>query len=389
MLDINATKPNLVGSTSNTIHMAVNTFERNRYACRPNTKLVAALVESCRTDSPVTCGNCLKVVKRAHVLADRMMDAIDAGITEAEEHHAADVKAFESGQRDRFAFSKGLSSRERIQRSRDNSIGYWFDRGDVDAVGSAAWAARRWELETAYLAQLVAQDFDAATIEQQARVEADRAERVHETLETINEGLRRGRRTAAVGEKWQAMLDLEHGYAQELALASGVQLLTAGEWQRRLDAIAKGRAEAATGRVEGQRPPYPVDDPNWLRCSLSLSSVTDRLAEKSARMADLLSVPAVLSTMQLWDLGMAAFDHQRNMDIIHARVIGECPGCYRDRETHGWTHRTTCPAYLRTGDGFVPADGPMSPDAIRRHWNPTDTEASTPESRYVDQWIGR
>jgi len=78
MLDINATKPNLVGSTSNTIHMAVNTFERNRYACRPNTKLVAALVESCRTDSPVTCGNCLKVVKRAHVLADRMMDAIDS-----------------------------------------------------------------------------------------------------------------------------------------------------------------------------------------------------------------------------------------------------------------------------------------------------------------------
>ena len=65
-------------------------------------------------------------------------------------------------------------------------------------------------------------------------------------------------------------------------------------------------------------------------------------------------------------LRMAAFDRQRNLDIIHARVIGQCPGCFRDSE--GWAHRVSCPMYFRGGAGFVPVTEAWSSEEIRKFW---------------------
>jgi hypothetical protein len=358
---------NLIGTTGNTVHLPVNTFGQDRYACRPNSRqLMAEFVMTSRTDSAVTCKSCLKVIERAEALAHAWLDAITAGMAEAEVHHTNDVAAFESGQRDRLlSYFHGTITRARLAEIRFGQIGYWFRRGDVDAMNSAAWAYRRLVLETAYLAQLAAQDFDAATIEQQERVEADRAERVHETLETINEGLHRARRTAAVGEKWQAMLDLEHGFALQLATAAGVHIVNEGEWterQRRLERVAEGQRQAAAGRQDGERPLYPVDARDWLASSLSMLSIHERAAEHQQKLAKLLDTPGELDSMDFWDLGMAAFDRQRNLDIIHARVIGQCPGCYRESVTQKFGHRASCPMYLM--------DGPleMDTDDVREYW---------------------
>jgi hypothetical protein len=356
---------NLVSENGKTVHLPVNTFEQNRYACQPRVGLVRHLEEK-RTDDAVTCGNCLRVIARAEALAHAWRDAILAGAAEAEKHHAADVKAFERGERDRMPFYLGRISRARTLELRRSRVAYWFNRGDVDAMNGAGWALRRMELEQEYREQLAAEAELEAHAERVARIEFDRACRVQDTLETIVTGLAKAGRadTVTSAQRWAAMLDLEHGYAQQLAWADDVQLITVGEWQQRMEHVARGRAEAVTGATNGERVGHPVDDPNWLRCSLSFGSVTDRLAGKRARVTDLLSVPSPLGATDLWELGMAAFDVQRNLDIIHARVIGQCPGCWRDRETQAWGHRPMCPNYLRTE--------PMTAEEIKQYWSPAD-----------------
>lgn len=140
---------NYIGSTGSMIHMAANT-RSPRWACRPNTNLVPCVAESTMIDCPVTCGNCAKVIARAKSLAYAMLDAMAEGAAEAEEHVGDDVK------HGRVSMWADATSLRQSVRAGVGSVRYWFRQGDVEAVGTAAYALRRRELELAHLGQLAA-----------------------------------------------------------------------------------------------------------------------------------------------------------------------------------------------------------------------------------------
>lgn len=126
------------------------------------------------------------------------------------------------------------------------------------------------------------------------------------------------------------------------------------EQQRRQFAVTSGRTEARS-----------VSD--W-RSSLSLTSLTERAHDSHVASGWLVAHPGTLVGSDLWALGMTAFDYQRDLEIIHSRVIGECSGCWRNQVDHGWGHRVSCPMYTRTGDGVVPVTEPWSADDIQKFW---------------------
>lgn len=120
------------------------------------------------------------------------------------------------------------------------------------------------------------------------------------------------------------------------------------ELQRRNEAIAKGRADAVR---HGQ------DTPMFNTSVVDFAKLAQRLEEHRAEMAQWLAVQAPLQAAELWALGYAAFDHQRNLDTLHLRVIGQCPGCAR-AAGEGWTHAPGCPAgHLGGVPAFTSAEG--------------------------------
>lgn len=295
---------NYVGLTGNTVHMAANVHSA-RWACRSRTVLNGFVAGTTQTEKPVTCGNCLRIVTRAWDLAAAMVEAMTGDERHAERHVAFDVET------DGIHRWQSAADLRRVLAMRRDQVAYWFNRGDVTAVATAAYSVRRGELELAHLEELAA--------------EAE---------------------------------------------------LEAYEWERRLERVAQGRAEAAQGKVDGQRTPYPVDDADWLRSALSLTSVLERWVGHHVEVMRLIEEPGELDPMDLWELGRHAFDRQRNLDIVHARVIGECPGCWKDVLTGVWGHRTACPMYLRSGDGQFEVTEPWPADEIRKFWD----DAVTPPS---------
>lgn len=171
-------------------------------------------------------------------------------------------------------------------------------------------------------------------------------EHLVDALRAATAGLRKLGRDFSNAEKWGTAMDLLHTQA----LAEAGQHETA----RRLEAVAKGRRQAVELGPDG------------LWSSLSHWSITDRLHDHHCTVVRLLAEPGQLDSMDLWSLGMAAFDAQRNLDIIHARVIGQCPGCFRDFGR--WAHRVNCPMYFRSGDGFMPMTEAWSSEEIREFW---------------------
>jgi hypothetical protein len=95
--------------------------------------------------------------------------------------------------------------------------------------------------------------------------------------------------------------------------------------------IAEGRQMAAGMNAEAGR--SCADD----------RAIGQRIEESLALMADAVTAR---------DAGHAAFEAQRNLDILHARALGECVGCARTADGR-WGHRVNCSApYARPRRGY-------------------------------------
>lgn len=89
--------------------------------------------------------------------------------------------------------------------------------------------------------------------------------------------------------------------------------------------IRHGRAEAAGMTA--------VD----LRSCASLTVLNDRILHYQLELA------WAVDENEPYTAGSAAFDLQRNLDMVHARAAGQCPGCARDFNSD-WTHQPDCAA---------------------------------------------
>jgi hypothetical protein len=330
---------NLIGTIA--VHATTPTNTQH-WACRPNHFLADDFVEASRTDSPVTCGTCRRIIAEA----ERQAYDIAAELAQAVEE-ARNCVDFVDTNRTKWTDAE-LTREVNSDRA---AIARYLAWGQVKTAADFTYVLTLAELELA----------------RRARIMNERSDRVADTLRTIVDGLAKAGRadTTTPNQRWTAMLDLEHGFALQLATAAGVHIVNEGEWterQRRLERVAEGQRQAAAGRQDGERPPYPVDARDWLASSLSMLSIHERAAEHQQKLAKLLDTPGELDSMDFWALGMAAFDRQRNLDIIHARVIGQCPGCYRESVTQKFGHRASCPMYLM--------DGPleMDTDDVREYW---------------------
>lgn len=87
-------------------------------------------------------------------------------------------------------------------------------------------------------------------------------------------------------------------------------------------AIAQGRREAASMDAE------------YGRSCASDDAISARVIECSE---------AIRAAEWAAEAGHCAFEAQRNLDILHARYIGQCPGCARTADLR-WGHRSDCAA---------------------------------------------
>lgn len=189
-----------------TVHITVRDGSHAR-ACRPGAN--AMLDHRVGTwHVAVTCGNCLRVVAAAEREAYRIAEAIAAGQADAERHVTfnATTGAFSPREWQSAAYLR------KMLPSRCRTLVEQINHGNTDAVNLAAYSLHRGELELAHLEQLAAQ---AELEAYEQRDLTTRGLRMLETLETINEGLRKAGRHATVAEKMAAFVELEHGEALE------------------------------------------------------------------------------------------------------------------------------------------------------------------------------
>lgn len=267
----------------------------DRFLCRPNVDRVILFPVAEREQASVTCGLCLRAIAKAEREAHQVAKLLADAVADAER-----VDASTSGNPFQSVGTEDLTrSRWDDQRALSKAL----RTGNVRAAASWAYVLRVTELELAHRARV-------ADVEQ-ARTEA------------LAEHHSRG---------FQVLGTLQ--YAQEM--------------HRRNEAIANGRADAVR---HGQ------DTPMFNTSVVDFAKLAQRLEEHRAEMVQWLAVQGPLQTGELWALGYAAFDHQRNLDTLHLRVLGLCPGCAR-RPGEGWTHASGCPAgHLGGVPAFTSAEG--------------------------------
>lgn len=79
----------------------------------------------------------------------------------------------------------------------------------------------------------------------------------------------------------------------------------------------------------------------------SLATVETRSCATDAKLNDRIAqwAVALIAAEEPYEAGLAAFEVQRNLDILHVRALGMCPGCARDAVLT-WVHQPTCPALV-------------------------------------------